>query len=286
MPPQPLPLPHSPRPPAAPRPRLARWLAPPGPPETRLLVHGDPPTAAVLAVPGRYCVSYLLVGPDSVCVVDCGSAADTSRILAALHGLGRPRSQLRFVLPTHLHFDHILGVDPLALRLGVPLALGGLAAELVRTGRTPRFPRGLLTLRALPTWPMQGLPVFPRRDWGSLDFGFPWGKNAFRAPLAHVFSDGDALPGFPGWSVLETPGHADDALCLHHAEAGWLVAGDTLRNFLGGEWNPLLVDAGAYAHTRARLAALPVHEVLPGHGPVFPAPGGLAPLPLRPWWQP
>ncbi len=280
------PVPNRVVPPPAPGPRVARLLGPPRPPASRLLVHGDPPTAAVLAVPGRYSVSYLVLGPHAVGVVDCGSEQDTHRILAALRYLERPLSAVRFVLPTHLHFDHILGVEPLTERLGIPLALGERAAALVREKRKPRFPKALRALRALPTWPMQGMPVFTRGDWRSMDFGFPWGRNQFRAPLRYVLADGDPLPGCPGWTVLFTPGHADDALCLHHAEAGWLIAGDTLRNFLGGEWNPLLVDPAAYRKTRARLGRRCVRTVLPGHGPVFETPTGTDGVRDRPVWMP
>lgn len=256
---------------------------------SRLLVHpatADRPSAAVLAVPGRYSVTYLLLGPQDAAIVDCGSEEDIGRVLAALAWLGRPLSSVRYVLPTHLHFDHILGVDRLCERLRIPLALGRVAAEHVARGAPLRFPPRRYLLRAVPTWPMQGMPVFSRGDWAHLRYGFPWSRNRFRARRGPVLRDGDPLPGLPGWTALETPGHSDDSLCLYHRGAGWLVTGDTLRNFLGGEWNPLLADRGAYAQTRARLRALHVRHVLPGHGPVFETPEGLSAIPSRPWWMP
>ena len=126
------------------------------------------------------------------------------------------------------------------------------------------------------TWPLQGLPFFPLVDWREgMDFGFPWSRNRFDADLGPPLEPGDALPGLPGWRVLATPGHADDAVCLHHAAAGLLVAGDTVRNFHGGEWNPLLVDEAAFSETRRELLALPVEVVFPGHGPVLEGRGVL-----------
>ena len=147
------------------------------------------------------------------------------------------------------------------------------------------------TLRAVPTYVMQGAPRGAVADWlHGLDFGFPWSKNRFRSPITHLPGHGHPLPGLEpeleSWTVLETPGHADDAICLHHAEAGWLVAGDTLRNFLGGEWNPLVCDTPLYERTRRLLQALPISTVMPGHGPIFEVPGGLATLGHRPWWLP
>jgi glyoxylase-like metal-dependent hydrolase (beta-lactamase superfamily II) len=269
--------PATPRAPfTVPRPLLARLTAPAGPPAARLVEHNG---AAVMAVPGRYSVTYLLLGPDAVVVVDVGSAADVPLVLRALAWLGRPPAQVRAVVPTHLHFDHVMGVDALARRLGVPVLLGDVAAAHVRAGRSPRFPGGWRVWRAILTWPMQGLPFFPLADWrGGLDFGFPWARNQFRAPLAPPLADGVALPGPPGWTVLHTPGHADDALCLYHAAARFLVAGDTVRNFLGGEWNPLLVARDAMRTTRARLSTLEVETVFPAHGPVLEGPGVLARL--------
>ena len=267
----------TPRPPfPAPRPLLARLTAPAGPPAARLVERGG---AAVMAVPGRYSVTYLLLGPQAVLVVDVGSAADVAPVLRALDWLGRPAAQVRAVAATHLHFDHVMGIDVLARRLGVPVLLGSVGAAHVRAGRPPRYPHGWRLWRAILTWPMQGLPFFTLADWrGGMGFGFPWARNAFRAPLAPPLHDGAALPGLPGWTALHTPGHADDAICLHHAAAGFLIGGDTVRNFLGGEWNPLLVDAAAMRATRARLCRLGVTTVFPAHGPLLEGPDVLAHL--------
>ena len=230
--------------------------------------------AWVVAVPGRYSVTYLLVGPDTVAVADLGSHEDVPGVLSALQSLGGPARTVRYVLPTHLHFDHILGLDPLALRLGARVALGGVAHRHVTHGARLRFPRGAgrpgFHYTMVMGWAFEGFPLPTREDLrAGRGFGFPWARDAFEAELAPRLEDGQALPGLPGWTILATPGHADDAVCLYHADAGFLVAGDTVRNFHGGEWNPLVADAGDYRVTRERLRALHVDTVFPGHGPVF-----------------
>ena len=134
---------------------------------------------------------------------------------------------------------------------------------------------------------MQGAPRATLQDWRvGLGFGFPWSENRFRADLAPALDHGAALPGAPGWTVLHTPGHADDAVCLHHAAAGFLVAGDTARNFNGGEWNPLACDAAAYQQTQAQLRALEVEVVFPGHGPIVEGPRALQRLRHLPRFMP
>ncbi|HOI09308.1 MAG TPA: MBL fold metallo-hydrolase [Myxococcota bacterium] len=268
----------------APRPLLARLTSPSGPP--RAGVHRRE-GATVMAVPNRYSVTYLLAGPQAVTVVDVGSIADVPRVLEALAWLGRPASQVDAVVATHLHFDHVMGVDDLARRLDVPVVMGAVAHRTVASGRPPRFPDRQRRWHAWAGWPMQGMPLLPGRDWREgLAFGTPWGRNPFRARVAPPPNDGDLLPGQPGWRLLETPGHSDDAICLFHEASGFLVCGDTIRNFLGGEWNPLWTDADAYAATRARLLALPVRTVFPGHGPVLDGPDVLQRVRLLPPYLP
>jgi glyoxylase-like metal-dependent hydrolase (beta-lactamase superfamily II) len=221
-------------------------------------------------VPCRYSVTYILVENGQAALVDAGSGGDVGRIAAALESVAPPRVRPRFILPTHLHFDHVIGLHALAARLGVPVMLGRVAAEHARGGRPVRYPGRARLARSLATWLMQGMPFPPLADWKEgWSFGLPWGRNLFSAPLEPAPGHRRALPGLEGWILLETPGHSDDSICLHHPRARFLVSGDTVRNFLGGEWNPLHCDAGAYARTRAMLRSLDVDTIFPAHGPVI-----------------
>ena len=150
-----------------------------------------------------------------------------------------------------------------------------------------RFPSRLHLLRAVATWPLQGLPFPPRADWREgLGFGVPGAPNRFRATVLPALDDGTPVPGLPGWVVLDGPGHADDAVLMFHSAAGFLVAGDTVRNFHGGEWNPLLCDRDDYARTQARIRSLPVCTIFPAHGPILDGPDPVARLRSFPWWVP
>ena len=251
-------------------PLLARLLAPAGPPrECRVTRAG----ADVVVVPGRYCVTYLLLGAETIGVVDVGSQADIDAILDALARAGRSAADVRWVMPTHLHFDHVMGIDALARRLGVPVALGAVAHAGVTGRRRLRYPHWFWLWRAIPTWPMQGMPFPPLADWRyAFAYGFPGGRGPFGPALLGPLAHGTELPGLPGWKLFDGPGHADDGILLHHAASGLLIAGDTVRNFYGGEWNPLLCDGADYARTQATIRALHVETVLPAHGPVVEGP--------------
>jgi glyoxylase-like metal-dependent hydrolase (beta-lactamase superfamily II) len=247
-----------------PSPVLARWFTPAGPASMSLVEAGD---GRVISVPGRYCMTHIIEGPQSLVLVDVGSISDLSRIEAAVEWIGKPVS---LVIPSHLHFDHIMGIDAAAERFGAKLGLGLVAHNHVTAGRRLRFIRPVGPKMGFLVWLWQGLPVFAREDMpGGFQFGFPWSRNPFTAPLSDLLLDGKMVPGLPGWMALDTPGHADDAICLYHADGGLLVAGDTVRNFQGGEWNTLMSDPAAYANTQARLEALEVQAAFPGHGPVL-----------------
>lgn len=246
---------------------LARILARPHPAELRHIFGVD---TEILAVPGRYSVSYLIMVSDGIAIVDVGSCSDINRIIDLLVWFKRPLNQIRYLIPSHLHFDHIMGMDMLGVKLGVPIAMGKVASEIVAGRRKQRWPKKRTALWGIYGWLKQGMPFMPLVDLkNGMDFGFPWSKNRFKSPVGPIFEHNAELPGFPGWKVLSTPGHADEAICLYHERSGFLVAGDVMGNFYGGEWNILVCDEEQYAHTKNLLKTLSIKTIMPGHGPIL-----------------
>jgi glyoxylase-like metal-dependent hydrolase (beta-lactamase superfamily II) len=162
-----------------------------------------------------------------------------------------------------------MGIDALAQRVGCPVAVNRRAFDAFHGGPPLRRPPGRSAWPLAYGWAIQGFPVLPADDWRVVRrYLDPEGPNPFASDLV-ALDDGRPLPGLPGWKVLSTPGHSDDAMALFHARAGFLVTGDTIRNFFGGEWNPVQTDPEAFRLTRALLGALPVRAIFPGHGPVL-----------------
>jgi len=259
-------------------PVLARWFTPAGPPEMAVVEAGD---ARVVCVPGRYCVTVVIEGPTHLALVDVGSVVDLPRLRRVAEWIGKP---VGLVIPSHLHFDHIMGMDAAAKQFGAELGLGQVSWAYVQGRRGTRKPKNISMRAWFWVWLWQGLPFFAKEDMPrGLRFGLPWADNPFEAKRGPRLCDGDAVPGLSGWEVLETPGHADDAICLLHRQAGFLVAGDTLRNFHGGEWNQLVTDFAAFRTTISRLKSFDVQAVFPGHGPVIAGEKILQRLPWTPW---
>ncbi|RLQ91136.1 MBL fold metallo-hydrolase [Falsibacillus albus] len=63
-------------------------------------------------------------------------------------------------------------------------------------------------------------------------------KYSCQRPLTGTLQEGDAVPGCPGWLVLETPGHAQSHLSFFNEKTGTLIAGDHILATISS--NPLL----------------------------------------------
>jgi glyoxylase-like metal-dependent hydrolase (beta-lactamase superfamily II) len=94
-------------------------------------------------------------------------------------------------------------------------------------------------------------------------------------PLDITLAEGDALPGHPGWTVLETPGHAQSHIVLWNEENRTMIGGDLVLDKVSS--NPLIEppldpEQGRprsllqYNESLKRLLKLPVDIIYTGHG--------------------
>lgn len=94
-------------------------------------------------------------------------------------------------------------------------------------------------------------------------------------PLTQILTEGDDLPGHPGWKVMETLGHAQSHLAFWHEQQQTLIGGDLLLEKVSS--NPLIeppMDKGSarpksllqYNASLERLLTLPIKIVYGGHG--------------------
>ncbi len=163
-------------------------------------------------------------------IVDAGG--DTVPLLREIEKRG---VQVRYILNTHGHFDHIAGNAYLA-SLGVPYAIHPADRELLLEGGGA-------------TW--FGLPYVPA------------------PPPTVELTDGLTLEiGHLHIQVVHTPGHTPGSVCLYIPEEAAMLTGDTL--FAGGVGRVDLPggDARAFGESLKRLMGFPPETRLyPGHGP-------------------
>ncbi len=181
-------------------------------------------------------------GRTSAVIVDTGYGSRSDLTVALVERALRG-SWLERIINTHAHSDHVGGNAALQARHGCRIQVPEGAADALREADDSRLHYASLG---------QVCPAFQPDE---------------------TYRVGDRLViGDLTWDVHGSPGHDNDSLVLHEPSHGLLVSGDALWENGFGLLFPVFFDEPAFEHqaeTLARIAALKVNVVIPGHGPVF-----------------
>ena len=148
---------------------------------------------------------------------------------------------VKHLINTHLHFDHIFGVNALAEKFGVKASFH----------KDDEF-----MLEAIP----EKLAMF----------GFPDNGVNYVPEVGHYLNDGDIITfGNQQLKAIHVPGHSPGSLCYYSAAANCVFTGDVLfqesigrTDLPGGDYDKLANGI------RTKLFTLPPDTVVyPGHGP-------------------
>ena len=219
--------------------------------------------------PLRYVSVYAFALPGGgIALIDAGwdSESGWDALTAGLAGVGASVTDVRGVLVTHLHFDHLGLAGRIREASGAWVAMHPADADAVRSmnGRTAASAAAdevgfLVRLGADP-------------DAARADAGDPAAMEKFLRMAApdRLLDDGD-LADLPGWQLraLHTPGHTPGHLCFSEERTGLLFSGDhvlprispNISTTVGGLPDPLR----AYLASLAAVRDLAPTEVLPAH---------------------
>ena len=202
---------------------------------------------------------YLVAEGGEVTIIDAGMPGYWGDLPAELAAMGRSLDDVRALVLTHGHSDHIGFAERARRDRQWPVSVHELDAALAR-GEVPNPAKG-------------GGPIKIGALLSFLWFGLRHG--ALRTPnLKEVatFGDGATLdvPGSP--RVILVPGHTPGSAALHVPAHDALFVGDALatRAVTTGATGPMIApftaDAEEARRSLARLRDIEAHWLLPGHG--------------------
>lgn len=203
--------------------------------------------------------AYVVADGDGVTIVDAGAPAYWGDLPPELAALGRSLSDVRSVVLTHGHSDHIGFAERLRRERRVPIRVHELDAALAR---------GEIRNPARVTGPVRPWPLLRFLLWSAR-------HGMLRLPpIVEVVTYGDGatldVPGSP--RVILVPGHTAGNAVLHFATHDALFVGDAMATYsvTNGRRGPQLAsfnaDAAQALASLGRIRHVEASLVLPGHG--------------------
>src|SRR3972149_1329196 len=202
-----------------------------------------------------YVNAFLITGDDGLTLVDSGLPRKKDSILRAVAGLGRQPADLKQILITHHHIDHMGSLGDLMEATGAKSYVHPLDSAIVRGDQPQPGPNPASLLGKFAG------PLLAR-----------FGPAPTTAAVGVEVADGEELAVAGGIRVVHTPGHTPGHLSfLLPREGGVLFAGDAAANVirLGLPIGMFTADREQAKESVRKLAALEFEVACFGHGRVL-----------------
>lgn len=184
---------------------------------------------------------YLIKDPDGLTLIDASVAGMEGKILAQVEELGHKASDVKRILITHAHPDHVGSLPKLKELTGAQVIVSAIDTP-VTEGKMPivRRPSGLRP----PNISVKGTPV------------------------DRQVSDGDTIDALGGLQVVGTPGHSPGHVTFWQPEKRIAFIGDVLFHLMGITLPLALltVDMDEDKRSVRKLANLSPDIICFGHG--------------------
>lgn len=202
-------------------------------------------------IPGLVNV-YLLDLPGGMTLVDTGFPGGVSKILAGIGAIGKRADDLRHILLTHAHPDHVGGAAELRKRTGAQVYAHGIDAPIIEAGGPFR------TVVPAPGFRNRIVVALLSRLY----------ERVAPVSVDHLLGDGTALPFASDLVAVHIPGHCAGQVALHWRRGqGVLFAADACINRKDMVLAAAQEDVDEARRSLAKLAGLRFEMACFGHGP-------------------
>jgi len=210
--------------------------------------------------------AFLRDGKD-LTLIDAGYPKDIGGVVASVEQLGHRIEDIRAVLITHAHVDHVGAIPALLARHRVPTYAGERELPMLLGERHEQAT----------TWDVVSRCWRPRVAKWAVTIARAGAQTEVRLPETQPLQSDSTLdlPGAP--RPVPCPGHTSGHTAYLLGDAGIVVTGDALIT-----GHPIVARTGPqqlptfFSHAPAQmsagldaLASVDADTVLPGHGPVW-----------------
>ena len=171
----------------------------------------------VHVVPMGMANAFLIEGDDGLTLIDAGFPGKEATLFAAIRGLGRSLEELKHLIFTHGHPDHIGSAAAIVRETGATTYMHPFDIPMAESGG--------------PFRPMRAAPGLLRLAMCNLFFH----PDERMEPVAidQPLTGGEILPVAGGFDVIHTPGHCAGHVALLWRPGRMLFAGDVYMNLMG-----------------------------------------------------
>jgi len=197
---------------------------------------------------------YLVEQGDGLMLLDGCCRCDIKIIKEfIIHELNRPMTDLKIVVVTHMHPDHAGAANKLRQLTG---------CKIIAANKQTSWYKGAVGL-------LMFLTDLVLTLWVARRMGKPlkniWYPRKLNADL--MLNDGDAIPGFEGWMIFETPGHTDRDLSVMHLPSKKVYVADLVIRMKKIFISPFPVfHPNKYKNSLKKIDELNINHLLLAHG--------------------
>mgnify|MGYP006284029851 CR=1 FL=1 len=198
-------------------------------------------------------VNAYLIDEEEITLIDSGMPGKADSIMSAVEQIGRPPEELKHIVLTHLHADHIGSAAELKRRSGATVYMHPADAEAAGSGRSARQMNPAPSLLSF---------LVTKLLMGRMSFDVD--------PVAtdRTVEEGERLDFAGGAEVLHLPGHAAGQIgLLLPNHGGVLIAADAATHMgprIG--WPIVVEELETTKATLRRIATMEFEVALFGHG--------------------